>query len=295
MEQSVNSKDNFNAGHSGQSLMEVLIAVTIATVVIGAAVGALLSATSDNAQNRATQLATSYEQELMGNLRSLAESNWSQVYNLNKGSNGTYYLATYQQLPGTVNLTSGSNALNGSGTNFTSSLAAGDNIKVGSLALNVNSITSDTLLTLTTTSTVTTSSQPLYRNYSIRTGKETITANKVSFTRWFSIQNVFRDTCGTGSITTATATACTVTSTGALIGVLPDPSTQQVTIYVTWNNGLNSYTVNQDISRVRDQITNFNDWSGGQTSNSSTVFAQPTNHYASSTGVSATTVGQLHL
>lgn len=280
---------------SGQSLMEVLIAVTIATVVMGAAVGALLSATSDNAQNRATQLATNYEQELMNNIRSLAEANWSSVYNLNKGSGGAYYLATYQQLPGTASLTNGSNTVNGSGTNFTSSLAAGDNITVGSISLNVNSITSDTILTLTTTSTITTSSQPIYRDYSIRTGKETITANNITFSRWFSVQNVFRDTCGTGAITTATATACTVTSTGALIGVLQDPSTQQITVHVTWNNGVSSYVVSQNISRVRDQVTNFNDWSGGVTANSSTVFSQPTNHYSSATGLSATSVGQLHL
>ncbi len=278
--------------------MEILISVSIVAIVIASVVGAILSSTSSNTNNRASQLATGYEQELTNNLRSVVSSNWYQIYNLpTKGSSGNYYLADYAQLPGTVGLNASSTTINGSGTNFTSSLVSGDSITVSSTIFTVSTITSDTQLTVTTayTGSTTPTNLNVYRDFSIRSGKETITANNITFLRWFSVQNVYRDTCGTGTITTASTSACTVSSTGALIGVLEDPSTQEVTVYITWSGGLanGSYTVNQYFSRNKDQVIKFYDWSGGAVSDSSSVFTQPTNKYTSATGLITTTSGVL--
>jgi type II secretory pathway pseudopilin PulG len=286
--------------------MEILISITIATIVTSAAVGALLLTTASNSRNRATELATQYQQELMNNLRSVAESNWSQIYNLNKGTGSMYYLATFQQLPGTFNVTFNSPTItaNSTSTNFNTSLVAatsgyaGDNILINSLPFTVSVINGTSTLTLNTSYSGTSTTALLYRNFSIRTGVETITTNKITFSRWFSIQNIFRDTCGTGAISTATATACTVaTSTGNLTGILQDPSTLQVTVNITWSTGQaqGSYVVSQNISRTSDQVIRFNDWSGGLIANSSTVFTQPTNQYSSTTGSIVTSPGVLQL
>ncbi len=294
-----------NSLQSGQSLIEVLISITIVMIVVGSAVGALLLTTSNNTQNRATELATGYEQELMGNLRSLSQSNWSEIYSLpTKGVGGIYYLATSEQLPGTVLVSSSSTSVNGIGTDFDTSLVgatssyAGDNVVISSLPFTVSTVNNSTSLALSTVYPLQTptSSINIYRDFSIRPGKETIVANNVTFLRWFSVQNVFRDTCGVGNVTTTVTTNyCTLsTSTNTMTGVLEDPSTQQLTVYITWNGGQNLYKVSQYISRTRDQVIRFNDWSGGVISSTS-IFTQPTNQYESESGLNLSTPGALEL
>lgn len=298
-----------NSPKSGQLLMEALISIAIVAIVVGSVVSALILTSTSTAKNSATELATGYGQELMNNLNSVAAGNWPEVYNFSTNCpSGACYLATYQQLPGTfqVTLNSPSVTVIGTSTITTSLVAAttsnggyaGDNILINSIPFTVSVINSTSALTLNTAWLQSSTSTYLYRNFSIRPGQEAIVNNGVTFLRRFTIQPVFRDTCGTGNISTATPTAfCTVsTSTpGAMTGIFQDPSTMQAIVYVTWNNGSGSYTTSQDISRTRDQVIHFNDWSGGLLTNSSSVFTQPTNQYATEAGVITTTTGALQL
>ena len=134
---------------NGQSIMEVLVAVTIGAIIIGSATGAIIMAINVNLQSRATQVATGYAQEALGNLKSVAEGNWLKLYSVPaKGPSTQYYLAPYKTLSGTVTVTSGSPSVLGTGTTFTTDLVAGDNIIINSMPFTVSVVNSDTLLTL---------------------------------------------------------------------------------------------------------------------------------------------------
>ena len=134
---------------NGQSIMEVLVAVTIGAIIIGSATGAIIMAINVNLQSRATQVATGYAQEELGNLKSVAEGNWLKLYSVPaKGPSTQYYLAPYKTLSGTVTVTSGSPSVLGTGTTFTTDLVAGDNIIINSMPFTVSVVNSDTSLTL---------------------------------------------------------------------------------------------------------------------------------------------------
>jgi hypothetical protein len=134
---------------SGQSIMEVLIAITIGAIIIGSATGAIILAMNINLQSRSAQIATGYAQEELGNLKSVAEGNWQKLYSVPaKGPSTQYYLAPYKTLSGTVTVTSGSPLVIGSGTTFTADLVTGDTIIINSMRFTVLSVNSDTSLTL---------------------------------------------------------------------------------------------------------------------------------------------------
>lgn len=284
---------------SGQSLMEVLISIAIVAVIASAAVGAILTSATSSTKNRATELATSYEQEEMNNIKSVAESDWYELYDLTKSTSSTYYLATYTQLAGTVSVTTSSPTIAGSGTTFTGNVTSSDNITIGTIPYTINSVVSTSSLTVNSPyPTSTASGLSIYRNFSIRSGVETLTENNITFSRWFTVANVLRNTCGTGTVaTSSTQTSCSVsTSTGAISGVLNDPSTQEVTVNITWGTGqaVGSYSVTQYISRTRDETTLQNNWSGGVVS-SSTIFTQSPTQYNSESGLNLSTQGVLML
>ncbi len=92
-------------------------------------------------------------------------------------------------------------------------------------------------------------------------GTETVTQEGVAYTRSFYVDNVSRDLCGAGSITTAATTTCA--SGPNTIGVTTDPSTQLVTIVVTWPAAATGVQISEYLTRSRNQSYRQTDWSGG--------------------------------
>lgn len=96
--------------------------------------------------------------------------------------------------------------------------------------------------------------------YQIAAGTNPITVQGTIFTRYFSIQNVNRDSCGFGNITTDAITAC-ATGPGTA-GVAEDLSTQKITIVVNWPNNSSISRV-EYLTRSGSKVFNQSDWSGG--------------------------------
>ncbi len=94
------------------------------------------------------------------------------------------------------------------------------------------------------------------------TGSELIALNTGSFTRYIVVQNICRDTtAGVRNVTgitdtDGTATTCT-TSTGAF-----DPSTQKVTVTVSWQGSGSPVTISDYFIRWRNKVTNQTSWTG---------------------------------
>ena len=94
------------------------------------------------------------------------------------------------------------------------------------------------------------------------TASEIITLNNASYTRYFIIQNVCRDTTpSTRDITGITDTNGTLTTCGTSGGAF-DPSTQKVTVTVSWTNA-DPIIISDYFLRWRNKICNQTDWSGG--------------------------------
>jgi len=81
-----------------------------------------------------------------------------------------------------------------------------------------------------------------------------------TFTRYFSIENVNRDLCGAGDITTNASTTCT--SGPGAVGVTDDPSTQKITVSISWPEN-RSLSKIQYLTRSVNRVFRQTDWSGG--------------------------------
>ena len=79
---------------SGQSLVEVLIAVAIGAILITAAIALIVPSLSSNMQAAKVQVASSLGKELIDNVRVWSEGNWSNLLALATGSAKTYFLNT---------------------------------------------------------------------------------------------------------------------------------------------------------------------------------------------------------
>jgi len=113
--------------------------------------------------------------------------------------------------------------------------------------------------------------------WSISLGDESLTVNGLGYTRYFTISNVCRDDTSNTIITASGTPPCTT-------GNSDDPSTQKITVTVSWQNG----TISKDyyLTRWRNQICNQTSWSGvgsGPVSCSSSVYESATNIDVSST------------
>ncbi|MBI4993447.1 prepilin-type N-terminal cleavage/methylation domain-containing protein [Candidatus Wolfebacteria bacterium] len=187
--------DKYNIKNSGQSLIEIIIAMSIGGILIGSASAAIALILKSGYDTKTTQTASFLSAEYLDSLSSMAELNWYSIYNppAVKGENSQFYL-----------IPSGSAYLINSGA--TSTIIEGR-----------------------------------------------------TFTRYFSIENINRDSCGVGSITAA-AVSCSTGPGGA--GVSEDPSTQKITVKVSWTGGGNLTKV---IYLTRNRNTTFQqvDWSGG--------------------------------
>ena len=127
------------------------------------------------------------------------------------------------------------------------------------------------------------------------TGSELIPLNTGSFTRYVVVQNICRDTtAGVRNITgitdtDGTATTCT-TSTGAF-----DPSTQKVTVTVSWQGSGSPVTISDYFIRWRNKVCNQTGWTTG--GSGTTVKTCPDTNYdtISPAGKIDTTGGSLKL
>lgn len=78
----------------GQSLAELLVAVAVVTIIISSIVGATILVLRSNLQSTAARTAAGLGQEMVDSVRSIAESQWSNLYNVSpKGSSTTYRVA----------------------------------------------------------------------------------------------------------------------------------------------------------------------------------------------------------
>ena len=112
----------------------------------------------------------------------------------------------------------------------------------------------------------------------IVSGSEEVVVNSVTYTRFFSVENVNRDS------------AQHIAASGT-----EDLSTQKITITVRWQiNGKQAELQTAEyLTRFRNEVTRFTDWSG-----SSTIpgpITNPDNNYFSVSGLNATGTGELKL
>ena len=114
-----NKKDR----RSGQSIMEILIAITVGVIFILGVTAAILPSISSNKQAQKIQTSAALGNELLGNLRVWSDANWNNLLALSTGTAYRYYLNTTSS-PFTIATGMESIAI-ASGTAATSSLSTG--------------------------------------------------------------------------------------------------------------------------------------------------------------------------
>ncbi len=110
-------------------------------------------------------------------------------------------------------------------------------------------------------------------------GSEDISVNNATYTRFFSVENVSRDSVQ-----------------NIAVSGTEDPSTQKITITVRWqvSGGSSQLQTTEYLTRFRNEVTRFTDWSG-QTGVAGPV-ATPDNNYFLNSGLNATgTAGEIKL
>lgn len=115
------------------------------------------------------------------------------------------------------------------------------------------------------------------------TASETVTINGVAYTRYFFVQDVCRGAASPRAITgitdsSGTGTTCTTSGGGY------DPSTEKVTITITWGGG-NTLSMNEYLIRWRNKVCDHTDWSGGAVSGTAASRACGYNAYDTSTNL----------
>ncbi|OHB21135.1 MAG: hypothetical protein A2939_01070 [Parcubacteria group bacterium RIFCSPLOWO2_01_FULL_48_18] len=117
--------------------------------------------------------------------------------------------------------------------------------------------------------------------YAVQSGSETSSIDAIEFTRYFSIEDVCRDT--SGNITTVAP--CGGSDAG-------DPSTQKITVYSTWTyrgGEARSLSTVHYLSRWQNDAFGQTDWSGG--SGQDGVLTSPDNRFSTSTNISGVSTG----
>jgi type II secretory pathway pseudopilin PulG len=95
--------------------------------------------------------------------------------------------------------------------------------------------------------------------FALVSGATTTAIEGKNFTRYFSIENVSRDSCGIGSITANATTSCISVGDS---GIADDPSTQKITARVDWEGGRYLSKI-QYLTRSQNKVFIQTDWSGG--------------------------------
>ncbi len=110
-----------------------------------------------------------------------------------------------------------------------------------------------------------------------------------TFTRYFSIENVNRNLCGAGEISTGASSTCA--SGPGSVGITDDPSAQKITVIVSWPEN-RSISRAQYLTRNIDKVFVQTDWSGGP--NQEGPITSANNKFASSTDIDyATSTGSI--
>jgi type II secretory pathway pseudopilin PulG len=124
-------------------------------------------------------------------------------------------------------------------------------------------------------------------NWQILSGSETVTVNDIAYTRYFTIRNVCRDDT-TDSIT-GTADSDGASSACTASGGSFDPSTEQISVVVSWGN--DSISWSEYLSRWRNKACYQTEWSG--TASGTTTC--PASTYGSESNVDFSAFGSLKI
>ena len=102
--------------------------------------------------------------------------------------------------------------------------------------------------------------------FDVLSGYETSTFEGKVFRRYFYVEDVNRDQCGVGSISTSSITpSCAVGYSWPppVSQIDLDPSTLKITTAVFWNDDQRNVKISQYIARTQNQVFQQTDWSGG--------------------------------
>jgi hypothetical protein len=83
-----------SSSRSGQSIIEVLIAIAIGVILVGGAASLIAPSLKSNTQAVNIQQGTTLATGLMNNVKVFAEANWNNLLSLATGSPNTYFLET---------------------------------------------------------------------------------------------------------------------------------------------------------------------------------------------------------
>lgn len=129
----------------------------------------------------------------------------------------------------------------------------------------------------TTTYRITSSGTPPV--LTVASSTEEVVVNNITYTRFFSVENVNRD--ASGNIVEGSGTE--------------DPSTQKITATVQWpiNGQTAELKIAEYLTRSRNEVTRFTDWSGQ--SGVAGPITNPDSNYFSVNNLNTATVGEIKL
>lgn len=78
-------------GSKGQTLIELVVGLGVSLIMIGAAISGVLIFSRSNRVTEQGQTAAILSNSLLDNAATMAQGNWSNIYNLSKGADNTYF------------------------------------------------------------------------------------------------------------------------------------------------------------------------------------------------------------
>jgi len=110
--------------------------------------------------------------------------------------------------------------------------------------------------------------------------------NGIQYSEYFYVQNVCRSGSITGEITGVTNGVCGP-------GEVEDPSTQKVTVVVTWSNGSRKVEIEEFFTRNLNIVFKQDDWSGGADPAEVVPPSGFTNKFYSADNINTATTGRI--
>ena len=120
-------------------------------------------------------------------------------------------------------------------------------------------------------------------DWATSTGEEVVSLNGLSFTRYFTVSNVCRDDLTRAIITTVGVPPCTA-------GNSDDPSTQKITVKVSWSGG--AVERSDYLTRWRNQTCVQTSWNSGGSTGTTTC---PASVYDTQTDIDTSVPGSIML
>ncbi|MEK7574330.1 MAG: hypothetical protein AAB514_02245 [Patescibacteria group bacterium] len=84
----------YDSRKKGQALIEVLVGLSVAGILISAATVAIVAILRSSLETKNFQIASSLGQELIDNIKIVAEADWRDLYDLSKGPDTQYHVET---------------------------------------------------------------------------------------------------------------------------------------------------------------------------------------------------------